>query len=163
MRLHSRSVRLPFLMFLAVIVAAFTVGFASAAMADLHLPSSPIGAPPSVVSQRVVATPVPPPTPRPVVSHTPRARPASVAVPASDDAFWDALQRCETPNGDTHPLYQGPYQFHPDTAARAGGTDRAAAKRWAARLAAEGTSPGSRAGWPVCWWRAKAAVGYAPH
>lgn len=83
--------------------------------------------------------------------------------PASGDAFWRELQKCETPHGDDNPLYVGPFQFHPDTAARAGGTDLAAAKRWAKRLADEGTSPGSTAGWPVCWWKAKAAAGYAPH
>jgi hypothetical protein len=27
-----------------------------------------------------------------------------------------------------------------------------AAKGWAAALRAEGTHPGSRAGWPECWW-----------
>lgn len=90
-------------------------------------------------------------------------RAARAVVATSGDAFWRALDNCETPHGDTHRLYVGEFQFHPDTARRAGGSDLAAAKRWAARLHAQGTSPGSRAGWPTCWAVAKRQVGYAPY
>lgn len=67
----------------AIVVAIFIVGFAAGtAFADMRLPSSPIGQPPVISMQRVVATPIPPPTPAPRVTHTPRPRVAS-AAPAS--------------------------------------------------------------------------------
>ena len=40
------------------------------------------------------------------------------------------------------------------------GAQKAMAQGWAATLRAEGTHPGSRSGWPECWWVAKTNAGY---
>lgn len=79
----------------------------------------------------------------------------AAAAPTGDD-FWIRLATCESGLGQTSPNL---FQLSPDTAAKVGitGTEPysvqlAAAQRWAAILEAQGTDPGSRSGWPECWW-----------
>ena len=74
--------------------------------------------------------------------------------PAGD--FWYRLATCESGNG-TGSANQ--FQFMGGTAEKVGyypgasyEAQRAMAVDWAARLRAEGTHPGSRSGWPECWW-----------
>lgn len=92
---------------------------------------------------------------------TATAVPVRITEPRGD--FWRALANCESPNGSSG-RYLGYFQFHPGTWAATGGGDlgsyehqKARAQQWASKV-----DPGSRAGWPVCWHRARAAVGYAP-
>lgn len=92
----------------------------------------------------------------PVVRTTVPARPATSNSPETVD--WYALATCESGNGRGS---SNQYQFMGGTAEKVGidGSEpieeqTAAAQRWAAALRAEGKSPGSTAGWPVCWWRA---------
>ena len=66
---------------------------------------------------------------------------------------------CESGMRATHNQYVGYFQFSRDTARKVGidgsedyETQKAAAQRWAAMV-----DPGSRSGWPVCWWKASAA------
>lgn len=70
--------------------------------------------------------------------------------------FWYRLATCESGNGE---LSANQFQFMGGTAEKVGyypgasyEAQRAMAQDWAARLRAQGTSPGSRAGWPECWW-----------
>jgi hypothetical protein len=74
--------------------------------------------------------------------------------------FWRALANCESPDGRSG-RYLGYFQFHPNTWQATGGGDlgsyehqKTRAQQWAAKV-----DPGSTAGWPVCWWRAKRATG----
>lgn len=140
----------------AIATLAITIGFIGLATREAPHLEPPLEQTFSIASVETwTATPAP--------TRAPTPPPTKAPAPAGSGDFWTELDRCESPNGDTHPLYVGEFQFHPDTAARAGGSDLAAAKRWAARLHAEGTSPGSSAGWPVCWWVAKRRAGYAPY
>lgn len=93
------------------------------------------------------------------VRATGRSEDVGVTVRPDGD-FWRALANCESPNG-TSGRYLGYFQFHPSTWAATGGGplgdyehQRARAQKWASQV-----NPGSTAGWPVCWHRAKAAVG----
>lgn len=139
----------------AVIVVA-VVGLALPAWAAFHLEYE--GTKPTKGIRMLRVTYEPPP-PKPIARPVARTEPA----PSRQGDFWHELQQCETPNGDTNPKYIGDFQFHPDTARRAGGTDLAAAKRWAAMVVEDGGHPGSTAGWPTCWWVAKRNAGYAPY
>lgn len=84
---------------------------------------------------------------------------ASVRAPEVEpNDFWYALATCESENGRTS---NNQFQFMGGTEDKVGYYDgasyeeqKAMAQGWAARLIAEGTHPGSRAGWPECWWRA---------
>ena len=96
-----------------------------------------------------------------------RAKPARSAkrtvverppTPSGDD-FWHRLAMCES-GGRLNPpgRHVGAFQFSRDTARKVGidgsedyETQKAAAQRWASMV-----DPGSRAGWPVCWWKAAA-------
>lgn len=87
----ERAVRISLHLLVAALVAAFVIGFAVSAAADIRLPSSPIGQPPLIVSQRVVATPRPIPRSTPAsvparyapASAAPQPKPAAVAPPSS--------------------------------------------------------------------------------
>lgn len=104
----------------------------------------------------------PPPRYEPLrASGTARGPSVTIVEPRGD--FWRALADCESPTGRSG-RYLGYFQFHPGTWQATGGGplgsyehQKARAQQWASRV-----NPGSRAGWPVCWWRAKARVGYAP-
>ena len=74
-----RTVSLSFYLLVAVIAASFIIGFATAASADLRLPSSPIGQPPVLTMRIARVTRIPRPVP---VSVPARAAPAP-AAPAS--------------------------------------------------------------------------------
>lgn len=70
--------------------------------------------------------------------------------------FWYRLATCESGNGAGS---TNQFQFMGGTAEKVGyyagasySEQRAMAQDWAARLRAQGTSPGSTAGWPRCWW-----------
>lgn len=71
------------------------------------------------------------------------------------DDFWYALAGCESGNGA---LSANQFQFMGGTAEKVGYYDGASypeqvlmAKQWASILRSQGVSPGSNAGWPVCW------------
>lgn len=90
----------------------------------------------------------------------------SVTIVEPKGDFWRALANCESPTGrnSSNGTFIGYFQFHRGTARQVGISggesyeeQRAAAQRWASRV-----NPGTTAGWPVCWHRAKAAVGWAP-
>lgn len=89
-----RTVSVPLALFVAGLVAAFVVGMATAAAADLHLPSSPIGRPPVMV--RITATPVPTPAPSatasaaPARAHHPRTGRCGGSLPSC------AVMACES-------------------------------------------------------------------
>lgn len=75
--------------------------------------------------------------------------------------FWYRLATCESGNGSGS---ANQFQFMGGTAEKVGyyagasyAEQRAMAQDWAARLRAEGTHPGSTAGWPECWWIAGGA------
>jgi hypothetical protein len=75
--------------------------------------------------------------------------------------FWYRLATCESENGRTS---ANQFQFMGGTAEKVGyyagasyAEQKAMAQGWAARLRAEGTHPGSTAGWPECWWIAGGA------
>lgn len=70
-----KHVRMSLSLFVAVMTAVFVVGMATAALADMHLPSSPIGQRPVFV--RITATPLPVRTANP---STPA--PARPTIPA---------------------------------------------------------------------------------
>ncbi len=108
----------------------------------------------------------------PVATRTTRARsapttvvyeapsPQSRTVGGESDAFWSRLAACESGNGRGS---ANQFQFMGGTAEKVGyypgasyEAQRAMAQDWAARLRAEGTSPGSTSGWPTCWWVALA-------
>lgn len=73
-----RQVKFPTTLFVSALIAAFLIGFATAAAADIRLPSSPIGQPPIVV-QRITARAV---MRTPIPTRRPRARPSpSIAQP----------------------------------------------------------------------------------
>src|SRR5688572_15897028 len=99
---RQRVVNLRLGLFVAVLVAAFVVGMAVSAAADLKLPSSDLGTP--VVVERITATPVPPATPKPVPTRSPVPEPtgevaadASAATPApGGDSVWYSLADCES-------------------------------------------------------------------
>lgn len=70
--------------------------------------------------------------------------------------FWYRLAGCESGNGRGS---DNQFQFQGGTAEKVGYyfgapylAQRAMAIYWAGLLRAQGTSPGSTAGWPVCWW-----------
>lgn len=86
-------------------------------------------------------------------ARVPSPRPRS--VPSGDD-FWQRLANCENPSG-RNGQFIGYFQFSRDTAAKVGinGSEsyevqKAAAQRWATMV-----DPGSRSGWPICWWKAQ--------
>ncbi len=104
----------------------------------------------------------------PVTTRTTRAKsaptttvyeppsPQSRTVGGESDSFWFRLAACESENGRTS---ANQFQFMGGTAEKVGyypgatyEEQRAMAQDWAARLRAEGTHPGSRSGWPECWW-----------
>ncbi len=104
----------------------------------------------------------------PVTTRTTRARsaptttvyeppsPQSRTTGGEDDDFWYRLATCESGNGAGS---ANQFQFMGGTAEKVGyypgasyAEQKAMAQDWAARLRAQGTSPGSRAGWPECWW-----------
>lgn len=150
----NRKITIPYLLFVAVIAAAVVVGMSAVALADLRLPSSPIGQPPLIVSYRVQATPIPPPTPAPRVIHTPRPRAASV----DSGSVWDRVARCESGGNwgtNTGNGYQGGLQFSPSTWRAAGGTKYAPSAHLATReqqiaVAQSWLARTSWAQWPAC-------------
>jgi hypothetical protein len=84
--------------------------------------------------------------------------PQSRTVGGEDNSFWYRLATCESGNGAGS---SNQFQFMGGTDEKVGYYDgasyeaqRAMAQDWADRLRAEGRSPGSSAGWPVCWWTA---------
>lgn len=101
--------------------------------------------------------------PAPVRPTTTLPAPVRTTVaPVQGEDFWYRLALCEsgaqnlTGNG-----YAGYFQLGGGTAEKVGWYPDASyeaqvamAQDWAARLRAQGTSPGSTAGWPVCWYRA---------
>lgn len=87
----------------------------------------------------------------------------SVRILEPREDFWRALADCESPDGRSG-RFLGYFQFHPSTWRATGGGElgsyehqKARAQQWASKV-----SPGTRAGWPHCWWVAKRKVGYAP-
>lgn len=112
----------------------------------------------------------------PVTVPTTRARSAPTTVPYEPPSpqsqttrqdggegadFWYRLATCESGNGAGS---DNQFQFMGGTAEKVGYypgapyvEQRAMAQDWAGRLRAQGTSPGSTAGWPVCWWQAGGA------
>ncbi len=90
---------------------------------------------------------------------TTTARPTQLAPVVHDGDFWYRLATCESRNGALSP---NQFQFMGGTAEKVGYYDgasyeaqRAMAIDWAARIHPnEGTS----AGWPVCWWTARAGA-----
>ena len=103
--------------------------------------------------------------PAPVATTVPRRttttvyvepRPATQTPTVHDSDFWYRLATCESENGRTS---ANQFQFMGGTAEKVGyyagasyEAQRAMAQDWTARLRAEGTHPGSSAGWPECWW-----------
>jgi hypothetical protein len=125
----------------------------------------------SVATPKPTPVPTPKPTLKPPPAHVAEV-PSHPAVPTSP-AFWRALANCESADGSDKVVrgvvvYVGYFQFAPGTWAATGGGpkgsyehQRSRAILWATRLVKQRTSPGSRSGWPVCWWvalrRSKAA------
>lgn len=145
----TRAVKLSLTLLVAAMAAAFVIGFAVAAAADIKLPSSTIGAAPVLVTRMASVKELNPlPTPRPVVRPAPR----SAVTPSGD--VWDRLRRCESADGRTsrNGLYHGYFQFRLDTWRNAGGTghpmdhsyehQKKVAQAWLART--------SWAQWPAC-------------
>jgi hypothetical protein len=129
----------------------------------------PTTAPPATTTtEPAPTTTVPPPTvPPTTLAPSPPTTaqapaPAAVGIP-QDPQFWWWLANCESGNGVGS---SNQYQFEGGTGAKMGisggeplAVQTAAAQRWAAILVSQGTSPGSRSGWPNCWWVALAHVG----
>lgn len=116
-------------------------------------------APETTTSSSATTTSTLPPTT--TTTTTPPAPPTTVRRPAPvivDAAFWARLgPGCESSTG-TGGNGGGFFQFSPDTAKRVGyhaglsyEEQRTLAVKWLGMIGGRG---GSRAGWPVCWWRA---------
>lgn len=151
---HTRMVKMSYLLFVAAVTAAFIVGFTTAALADIGFLSTPIGQPPAIRTHRVVATPIPPPTPAPRSTHPPpRAAPV-----ANGSGVWDRLAACESGgnwgyNGGSG--YDGGLQFLPSTWRAAGGTKYAPYAHQATReqqiaVARSWLAKTSWSQWPAC-------------
>jgi hypothetical protein len=89
---------------------------------------------------------------------SPQSRTVGKGSEPPGNDFWYALATCESENGRTS---ANQFQFMGGTAEKVGyytgasyAEQRAMAQGWAATLRAEGTHPGSSAGWPECWWQA---------
>lgn len=124
-------------------------------------PPAPTTAPPtpeppttttSTTEAPVVATTAPG-TARPA---TTLPAPARTTVQGED--FWYRLAACESGNGEAS---SNQFQFMGETRDSVGyypgstyEEQVAMAQDWAGRLRAQGTSPGSTAGWPNCWAKA---------
>lgn len=99
----------------------------------------------------------PAPERRTAVQRADRGGPRTHVAAAPDDAFWRRLANCESPTGRSG-TYLGYFQLSRDTARKVGyrpgmtyEQQRELAKKWLAMIGGRG---GTRAGWPVCWWRA---------
>ena len=119
---------------------------------DSSLPRSPTPDETTTTEPATTTTEAPPTTVR---RTTTTAASRQVVAPSGreDSAFWDRLSACEQLEGPNYFQFMGGTEdkvgWHPGASYE---QQKQMAIWWAAALRAEGTHPGSRYGWPECWW-----------